>query len=493
MYQETPEEDGAIVSRKDDQQAGKQPGATDSPGIIPPSFGAPVSASPVPASVQPASASPAPQVPASPAPQVPASPPSVSRPPASGPSASGPEPADFAAPPATEVAPPATEVAPPATEAAPPAFGMPAPETAPPAFGALMAQASALEAAPPKAGAAVATSAVAFPPDAGPHLPPAPSEPMPEPDDGSTVGWYPSTPVGPPAAGPFAASARPPRRGVGRLGLAGAASRPVTWGRGRGRLANILLFGFGPLLLAGVIVAAFVLVSPGKGTATSPLGFQAGPAASTSAAPSASPSLTGTPSSSPTHARQHPRGAPSASAKVPTIVAPKAKTTSQPKPKPKRKSGPSGGVVPHNLGQPNFAGYCQHIGHRTAELTASNAYGWHCALYPTRVLEITSVCAWTYGLSTSQVISVSTNYSDPEAWQCWRINRDLGVLNVTQYCVGAGLGTSELVADNAYGWDCTKPVAAVNITAACDAVYNVSDAVARFAVFADPYSWQCWN
>jgi hypothetical protein len=357
------------------------------------------------------------------------------------------------------------------TEAAPPAFGMPAPETA-----------------PPEAGAAVATSAAAFPPDGGLHLPPAPSEPMPEPDDGSTVGWYPSTPVGPPTAGPFAASASPPRRGVGRLGLAGAASRPVTWGRGRGRLANVLLFGFGPLLLAGIIVAAFVLVSPGKGTATSQLGFQAGPAASTSAAPSASPSLTGTPSSSPTHAKQHPRSTPSAAAKVPTIVAPKAKT-----PKPKRKSGPSGGVVPHNLGKPNFAGYCQHIGDRTAELTASNAYGWHCTLFPTRVLEVTTVCAWSYGLSTSQVISVSANYSDPEAWQCWRINRDLGVLNVTQYCVGAGLGTSELVADNAYGWDCTKPVAAVNTTVACDAVYNVGDAVARFAVFADPYSWQCWN
>ena len=360
------------------------------------------------------------------------------------------------------------------TEAAPPAFGMPAPETA-----------------PPEAGAAVATSAAAFPPDGGLHLPPAPSEPMPEPDDGSTVGWYPSTPVGPPAAGPFAASASPPRRGVGRLGLAGAASRPVTWGRGRGRLASVLLFGFGPLLLAGIIVAAFVLVSPGKGTTTSQLGFQAGPAASTSAAPSASPSLTGTPSSSPAHAKQHLRSTPSAAAKVPTIVAPKAKTTSQPKPK--RKSGPSGGVVPHNLGKPNFAGYCQHIGDRTAVLTASNAYGWHCALFPTRVLEVTTVCAWSYGLNTSQVISVSANYSDPEAWQCWRINRDLGVLNVTQYCVGAGLGTSELVADNAYGWDCTKPVAAVNTTAACDAVYNVSDAVARFAVFADPYSWQCWN
>jgi len=174
---------------------------------------------------------------------------------------------------------------------------------------------------------------------------------------------------------------------------------------------------------------------------------------------------------------------------VPTIVAPKAKAT----PKPARKSGGSGGVVPYNLGQPNFAGYCQHIGDRTAELTANNAYGWHCTLNTGRVLAATSVCGWTYHLSTSQVISVSTNYNDPSAWQCWRINRDLGVLDVTKYCVAAGLGSSKLVAANAYGWDCTSPLAAVNTTAACDVVYGVSDAVSRFAVFADPYSWQCWN
>ena len=57
----------------------------------------------------------------------------------------------------------------------------------------------------------------------------------------------------------------------------------------------------------------------------------------------------------------------------------------------------------------------------------------------------------------------------------------------------AGLGTSKLVADNAYGWRCTSSAAAIDTNAACDANYNVSDAVSRFAVFADPYSWQCWN
>ena len=150
-------------------------------------------------------------------------------------------------------------------------------------------------------------------------------------------------------------------------------------------------------------------------------------------------------------------------------------------------------MTPHNLGLPNFAGYCQHIGHRTAELVASNAYGWRCTLNPSIVLKTVSVCAWTYHLSTSRVIDVSTNYSDPNAWQCWRINRDLGTLDVARYCVAAGHGTSKLVANNAYGWQCTSPAAAVDTIAACDLLYHVTDAVSRFAVFSSPYSWQCWN
>jgi hypothetical protein len=312
-------------------------------------------------------------------------------------------------------------------------------------------------------------SAQAFPPPD-----PAP-EPAPEPDDGPTVGWYPS---GQPAAGPFAQPAAPPRRGVPGLSRlakpAGAAGWTRAWS-GRSTLMNALLFGVAPVTLAAVIVAAFLLVSPGKGSASS-LGFKAGPAPSTqqlTASPMATPSRS--PSASPSAKKKHPRATSSASpaATVPSKTG-KAK------------------VTPHNLGAPNFAGYCQHIGHRTAELLASNAYGWRCSLNA-GVLKTVSVCAWTYHLTTSQVIDVSTNFNDPNAWQCWRINHELGLLDVTKYCTASGHGTSKLVASNAYGWQCTSPAAAVDTTAACDFQYHVSDAVSRFAVFASPYSWQCWN
>ena len=274
-----------------------------------------------------------------------------------------------------------------------------------------------------------------------------------------------------PAAGPFAKPA-------------GAAGWTRAW-RGRSTLTNALLFGVAPVTLAAVIVAAFLIVSPGNGSASS-LGFKAGTQQLT-ASPMATPQ---SPSASPSaqKKKQHPRATSSASRGAKTPARPGASTKATPRPAHK-----AGKATPHNLGLPNFAGYCRHIGHRTAELVASNAYGWRCTLNPGIVIRTVSVCAWTYHLSTSRVIDVSTNYSDPNAWQCWRINRNLGALDFTRYCVAAGHGTSKLVANNAYGWQCTSPPAAVDTTAACNLLYHVTDAVSRFAVFSSPYSWQCWN
>jgi hypothetical protein len=316
------------------------------------------------------------------------------------------------------------------------------------------------------------------------------------------VGWYPSTPT----AGPFASPSTPPRRGVAGLSRAGKSgpgkSRPgkpagsgrgaLSWG-GRGALMNVLLFGAAPLALAGILVAAFVLVAPGKGAASS-LGFKAGPAPSTqqvsaSAIDTSSPSPSAAPSA---HKKKKPHATSSAS--LPNKTArPSASASKKPKPKPTHKAGASGGVTPHSLGVPNFNGYCQHIGHHTAEVVATNAYGWRCTLYPSLALSVGSVCAWSYHLSTSKVIDVTTNFNDPNAWQCWRVNRYLGPLDFASYCAQAGLGTSKLVANDAYGWYCTAPSAPVDTTAACNALYHVSNAVSRFTVFANPSSWQCWN
>jgi hypothetical protein len=203
--------------------------------------------------------------------------------------------------------------------------------------------------------------------------------------------------------------------------------------------------------------------------------------ATPSQSPSASPSA---------QKKKHPHATSSASLPAKVAPRPSKSTKATATPEPAHKAGK---VTPHNLGRPNFAGYCQHIGHHTAEVVASNAYGWRCTLNPNVVIATVNVCAWTYHLNTSQVIDVSTSYFDPNAWQCWRINRDLGLLDFTKYCTAAGQGTSKLVASNAYGWYCTSPSAPVDTTAACNLLYHVNDAVSRFAVFASPYSWHCWN
>jgi hypothetical protein len=307
-----------------------------------------------------------------------------------------------------------------------------------------------------------------------------------EPDDGSSVGWYPSTP----SAGPFASPSNPPRPGKSKPG--GSGGRSLSWGS-RGALMNVLLFGAGPLVLAGIIVAAFVIVAPGKGSAAS-VGFKAGPAPSTQqVSASALATASASPSVSPSAPRKKKHPHATSSASLPDKVVPRSSPgKKKAAPKPTHKSG-GGRVTAHNLGAPNFSGYCQHIGHHTAETVASNAYGWRCSLYPSLALDVGSVCAYSYHLSTSQVIDVSTNFNDPDAWQCWRVNRYLGALDFASYCAQAGLGTSKLVANDAYGWYCTEPSSPVDTNAACDALYHVSGAVSRFTLFTNPDSWQCWG
>jgi hypothetical protein len=183
------------------------------------------------------------------------------------------------------------------------------------------------------------------------------------------------------------------------------------------------------------------------------------------------------------------------SGKLPSKSASAPKPGHNPGPKPKSSHRPkpkSGPVTPFNLGKPNFGGYCAHIGWGSAITTASNAYGWHCSLNSSLVLSVRGACAWTYHLGASMVIHVSTDYYSPDSWQCWRTNGVLGQLNIGTYCVNAGLGAAKLNAGNAYGWTCTG-VGAINPDVACQFVYHRNTAFARFAVFADPYSWQCWD
>lgn len=376
------------------------------------------------------------------------------------------------------------------------------PAGAPPSFGS----------APPSAPAT--PPPVTPPPVTPPPIPTSgPAEPRPEPKPAPTptpepqaeqpnVGWYPSPQSGySPAAGPFAA-ANPYAPKAAKAGLAGRRTR--TWGGSRGPLLNLTLFGVAPLALAGIVVAAFVLAAPGKGgQASAHAGFTAGagptagqqqPQGSGSTAPGQLAPSQGSTSTRPGKRSSMPTGHPRISDSPSASSgqqgggggpAPKPRTSKKPRPK------GSGRVTPQDLGVPNFAGYCAHIGQGTAVEVTSKATGWHCSANTGLTLSVQGACAYTYNLSVSKVINVSTNFNDANAWQCWRTNGILGQLNITTYCADSGQGAAKLSASNAYGWTCAG--AAIDTTAACQLMYHNNTAFSRFAVFQDPYSWQCWD
>ena len=310
----------------------------------------------------------------------------------------------------------------------------------------------------------------------------------------ASANWYPSTPAGysPPAgsyaaAGPYAASG-------------GKSGRVQISFANRGRLLNILIYGVAPLVLVGIVVIAFVLNSPGKSVNASRTGFKAGAAASTgqqqpqgsgSSAASAPGAMPKAPASSKTTKPGKRSSMPTGLLPAPSTGSgsdPGSKPKHSSKPKPKRASGP---VTPTDLGQPNFDGYCGHIGEGSAVTTNSTAYGWACSSESSVPLQVNSACAWTFHLKTSQVVNVTTDYHSVTSWQCWRTNGMLGLLNITTYCTSAGLGAVKLTADNAYGWTCGgNPI---DTNAGCQAQFGNSNAFSRFEIWTDPNTWQCWD
>lgn len=272
---------------------------------------------------------------------------------------------------------------------------------------------------------------------------------------------------------------------------------------GRGRLLNILIYGVAPLALAGVVAIAFVLSSPGKSVNAAHAGFKAGAGPSSGQQqPQGAGSTAGSaPGSMPKAPPNGKTTKPGKRSSMPTglLPAPSTGTSSgpgsQPGSKPKHSSKPkpksAGPVTPTNLGQPNFDGYCGHIGEGSAITTNSTAYGWACSSQSSIALQVNNACAWTFRLRTSQVINITTDFHSVTSWQCWRTNGMLGLLNITAYCTSAGLGAVKLTADNAYGWTCGG--SPVDTNAGCQAQFGNSNAFSRFEIFTAPNSWQCWG
>jgi hypothetical protein len=317
----------------------------------------------------------------------------------------------------------------------------------------------------------------------------------------ASVGWQASQPGGYfPAAGPLASSAGPDED-------------EFAWGNSRKTLMNVLLFGVAPVVLVGVIAAAYLLSTSHKGHSVASAGFHAAAAASAGAqvqnaiAPtsSAAPS---TPSPSPKPGHHHALAFPTLSA-APGLVDPPGTSTSTHAPTPKKEPAPrhshpsapkktptptaSVVPVPADLGAPNFGSYCSGNHEGNALNVTGNAVGWRCSSDQGTALSNQAVCAYTYRVSNAEVIDVTTQYTMAfaAAIECWSTHGELGALDLSVYCSAEGLG-SAVYGSNVTELSCSKKPG-VDAIIACQVEYKDDSAFARYEFYAVANSWECWG
>lgn len=335
-----------------------------------------------------------------------------------------------------------------------------------------------------------------------PWAPPANIHTPPGGDSQTGIGWYGSQqPSGYyPASGPLAASAGP-----GKDDLA--------WGNpGRKRLKNILLFGAAPVVLAGVVAAAYLITTSGKAHPAANAGFHV-----TTASTGGAPQVQNVDTPVPSTTSASPSPSPSASLSFPALPAsttatgkPKSTgTASAPKPKPTPRQSHSSGTAPSSsaspspsqapavatpsdLGAPDFNTYCASLNEGTGVTVASNAYGWRCSADESVSLSTQAVCAYTFSLPEGDAIDVTTDYGSVGGIQCWSTHGELGGLDFSAYCSAGGYGSAVLTGSYATGWSCTGE-SGIDENTACEVQYNNIGAFARYASYTDANSWQCWG
>nr|WP_079063201.1 serine/threonine-protein kinase [Peterkaempfera griseoplana] len=243
------------------------------------------------------------------------------------------------------------------------------------------------------------------------------------------------------------------------------------------RIVIRMKLGALPVLLASAVVAATVMASPGH-TAPRPVSSPSGTRAA-----SAAPSRISTPAPGTTAAE------PSASASVPSGKGGGAGASGSPKAKRTASTD-----APRLLGAPDFDGYCRATGQGQVELTAQNAYGWHCSADSGKGDDVEAVCAWTFTVSPSQVTNRVSDFNTPDTWQCWRATRELGPLDFDAYCRATGhSGAFYIPGRSAYGWYCRGSSDGIDTQAACQTLYGSTPPISRFEDFYDQNSWQCWG
>jgi hypothetical protein len=150
--------------------------------------------------------------------------------------------------------------------------------------------------------------------------------------------------------------------------------------------------------------------------------------------------------------------------------------------------------APAPLGPPDLTGYCQKIGEGKATLKGTDIGGWRCAGGATPLVkDVNAICAWSYGLDSSQVTTTIRNYYSANTWNCWQVHRQLRPPDWHDYCETHGWGGDVLALPNAYGWFCLGLGYGLDIDTVCEWTNHATSlVVGRFSNFSDPRSWQCW-
>jgi hypothetical protein len=359
-------------------------------------------------------------------------------------------------------------------------------------------------ATPPTFGAGSFGSGPAYGTGVSPQLPPPSSVPgwVPPPGTGPSIGWQAAQQPGGyvPAAGPLASSA-------------GKGDDDLAWGDTRRKtLKNVLLFGAAPLVLAGVVAAAFVLTKSGKPHVAADVGFH--PQTASAGAPQVQDAST--PTAGTISMSASPSAKPSAKISFPAMpaqsVAPEpgittthataakkhpaphhSKPAPSPKPSAKPSPTPASVPVPAELGPPNFIGYCASVHEGSAVNLNGTAYGWHCTSDESTALSTQDVCAYSYNLNPTEAIDVTTDYLSgfTNGIACWSTHGELEPLDVAAYCGAEGWGNAVFGA-NATEVSCSGS-ADINENTACQTLFHDNTAFARYSDYSVANSWQCWG
>lgn len=159
-------------------------------------------------------------------------------------------------------------------------------------------------------------------------------------------------------------------------------------------------------------------------------------------------------------------------------------------------TAPSAHASVFTLGGLNLKAYCQSLGYPSVRTIGTTYYDWRCVDRNGNNVSFAmwQACHWQY--NDRNAWDVTPNFYVPTGGICIESALVLGGIDVDAYCRYLGYSGARLDGSTAYDWHCLNiytgwVTGQLDMDDACDELYH-EPAVARFANFYYPTSWQCW-